>query len=288
MKNIINEDLIRQIEFAGLVLEKPGYYTELDILDYFKVSPQTVRRDTERLRSMGVNIHSTKKKYHIFGCSLLILNQLICTYLALNKYDNIKNLNLIQKKFRGKTLMIFVRILKAISNRNKLIITYDKSSNTQGEKKEITPISIMRSGRSLYMIAMEDDDVKKVYMFLLNKIQDIEFQNEKSRVKTFPDISNIFKTTWGTFSGGEECEVILKFNKFLGEGVKNRFYIETQEITEEEDCIMLRMKVKLSYEFISWVMGWGDGAEVIEPKKLRDAVFSKAMAIVLKYEDKKL
>jgi len=43
------------------------------------------------------------------------------------------------------------------------------------------------------------------------------------------------------------------------------------------------MKVKISEELISWVMGWGNLVEVIEPLSLKEAVIIKANQIINQY-----
>lgn len=283
--NIINEEYTRQIEFAAMVLAKPREYTELDIITHFKVSPQTIRRDAEKLRSMGVDIHSSRKKYEVTGFNNELLNHLICTYLALNKYDIIKNLKLIKGKYRDETLLIFVNILKAIDKKHMIEIIYNKNKDG-GFRKEITPISLSRTNRNVYLIAMDNDEEDKTRVFLLDKIDDIRFLNKVSKVKKYPNTFSLFKTSWGIYSGGKECDVSLKFSSETGRSIKNKFYIETQEIIEKPDYFLMNMRVKLSLEFVSWVMGWSDGVEVIKPQELKDMIIERAAKIVKLYKGK--
>lgn len=281
--NIIKEEYTRQIEFAAMVLAKPGEYSELDIVEHFKLSPQTIRRDAEKLRSIGVDIHSGKKKYEVTGFNNELLNHLICTYLALNKYDIIKNLKLIKGKYRDETLLLFVNILKAIDKKHMIEIVYNKKKDG-GFRKEITPISLSRTNRNIYLIAMDNDEEDKTRVFLLDKIDDIKFLKKTSKVKKYPDIFSLFKTSWGIYSGGKECDVSLKFNLETGRSIKNKFYIETQEIIEKPDCYLMNMRVKLSYEFMSWVMGWGDDVEILEPLELKELIIERASKIVKLYK----
>lgn len=279
---LINEEYTRQIEFAAMVLSKPNYYTEIDIHELLKVSLQTVRRDAERLRHMDIHIHSSKRKFEILKCSDNTLKLLINTYLALNKYDSIKNFNLIKKKYGNDTLLTFVNILNAINNRKILEIVYNfKKLNSF--RKEITPISLTRTGRHIYLIAMDNDNKDDIRTYLLEKIDKYKILNKKSQVKEYPDISEMFRTSWGIFRGGKEFDVSLKFNKKLANTIKNRFYIDTQELIEQEDCCVLNMKIKLSLEFMSWVMGWGDKVEVIKPKELKDMILERANQITQLY-----
>ncbi|MBN8571962.1 MAG: WYL domain-containing protein, partial [Ignavibacteria bacterium] len=43
-------------------------------------------------------------------------------------------------------------------------------------------------------------------------------------------------------------------------------------------------KVKLSYEFIAWVMGWGKEVEVIKPTQLKKEITQRAKDIVALYK----
>jgi len=192
--NIINEEYTRQIEFAAMVLAKPNFYSELDIVEHFNVSPKTVRRDAGRLRNMGILIHSGKRKFEITKCTDETLNHLINTYLALNKYDSIKNFHLIKKRYGNNTLITFVNILNAINDKKILEIVYNwKKLNTF--RNEITPISLTRTGRHVYLVAMDNDNKADLKTPLLEKIDRYEILNKKSKVKEYPDISEIFKTS---------------------------------------------------------------------------------------------
>ena len=63
-----------------------------------------------------------------------------------------------------------------------------------------------------------------------------------------------------------------------------KFWIENQEIKQTDEGFELSMKVKLSNEFIAWVMGWGDAVKILEPKELKEAVLKKAGAILKSYK----
>lgn len=283
MKNVINEDILRRIEIIAMVMEKPDYYTELDMVSHFKVSPQTIRLDAEKIREMGFDIHSRKGKFQEGRHAPGLQNNLICTYLALNKYDTIKNLGLIKKRFGKKTLNIFVKILKAIDKRTLLEIGYGKNPHGETIIKTVAPITLSRMNRNIYLFGFENDSPDRIRMYLLDKMSNIKFTEIKSKIKDIPDISEYFRTSWGAYTGGKEYNVKLKFSKETGDYIKDRFYIETQEFIDKSDHVIMTLKVKLSYEFISWVMGWGGEVEVLAPKALRDEVIERAEEILKLY-----
>ena len=284
MKNEISTDLLRQIEFASIVMENPNKYSENDISDIFSgISLQTIRRDAEKLREMGVDIHSRKQKYFCEIEKLPILNNLVCTYLALNKNETIRNLKLINKRFKNKTLSIFVKILKAINNKQILELEYGRNESGETIRRLITPLSISRTGRNFYLIGLDNDEENRVRFFLFEKIIGINFTGKKSKIKNLPDISSFLKTSWGAYTGGKEYDVILKFTKKAGMDIKDRFYIETQRIDDLDDSVIMNLKVKLSYEFIAWVMGWGAEVTVLEPAILKTEILKRAEGIINNY-----
>jgi predicted DNA-binding transcriptional regulator YafY len=276
-----NNDLLRQIEIAAAVLERPYHYSEKDLSEFFdNISVQSIRRDAEKLRSLGVDIHSRKQKYNVDRLTNNTLNSLICTYLALNRNDKIKNLNLIVNRFKDKTLSIFVKILKSINTKEILELQYGKDENEEPIRRLITPINISRTSRNIYLIGLENDDTEKIRYYLFEKIIDLKFTGKKSKIKNLPDISSLSRTSWGMYTGGEIYDVVLRFSKTAGEGIKNKIFIETQEIEEENDFVIMKMKANLSYELISWIMGWGKDVTIIKPEILRQEVLRRAKEII--------
>jgi predicted DNA-binding transcriptional regulator YafY len=46
----------------------------------------------------------------------------------------------------------------------------------------------------------------------------------------------------------------------------------------------MKVKVRISYEFISWLMGWGGIMKVLKPKSLIDSMLAKAKEITDTYK----
>lgn len=284
MKSIISDEVLRRIEIIAMVLEKSDYYTELDFVEYFNVSPQTIRADMEKIRRMGFDIHSRKSRYQ--GGKILpkLFNELICTYFAINKYDIIKNLGLIKKKFGKKTLNVFVKILKSINQRRVLRFGYGKNSHGETVLKTVTPVTLSRVNRNIYLFGCENDSSENLKVYLIERMSDITITENTSKIKDIPDMSEYLRTAWGAYTGGEEQNVKIRFSKETGDYIKDKFYIETQEFTEMPDHLIMTMKVKISYELISWIMGWGGEAEVLEPKSLQEEITKRAISILKLYK----
>jgi predicted DNA-binding transcriptional regulator YafY len=284
MTNKFSEELLRQIEMASLILEKQRYYSEDELAEKLDTSVTTIRRDANKLRQLGVGVYSRKNVFEIINIDDEVLNTLITAYLSLNDNINIRNLKLIQKKFGENALGVFVKILKAINN--KLVIELGYGYNMHGEIKwrYVTPLSLINTGRTFHLYGVENEDSEEIKCYLIERIIDIRFTEKRSSIKKLPGAYNIYEKSWGTYSGGEAYDVELRFSKGTGKLIKDKIWIENQDITDKDDFVIMKMKVKLSYEFIAWVMGWGKEVEVIKPTELKKEILKRAKDIIAVYK----
>lgn len=285
MKSKITDELLRQIEIAAMVLHQADYYSEFDLAEHFDNSVQSIRRDMGKLRSMGIEIHSSKGTLSIDkSISLNTLNDILCTYLSLNNNETIRNLKLIQNKFGDNIIYYFVELIKAINDKKFVNITYKVYYSELPIGRTILPLTLSRIGKTIYLIGYENDNPNKIRHYLLERIVKFEFPNIKSKLKYSPDINELFRYSWGTYLGGEKYSVKLLFTKETGEDIKDKFYIENQQFQDTKEGYIMTLEVNLTYEFISWVMGFGDEVKVIKPKVLIQEITERAKEIIKNYK----
>lgn len=271
-------DECNQIEMAAVIMEKPGHYTENDLADYFKISYMKIRRYKGRLKARGIDVYSRKNHYYV-DLKLSDMNQMLITYMAFGTNEVIRNLKLIHERFKEKTLVLFVKITKAIRDHKVIEIAYE--TEEKGITwREVSPISFHNAGKTFYLIAIHYRVTK---FFTLEHIHNVKFTNRKSDIVNPPSVMDLFKNTWGTFTGGEGVNIRLLFEDSYYKYLSERFWIENQQVVKTEDGVELRLKMKLSYEFISWVMGWGKNVKILEPEELKQEVLSRAKEIVAQY-----
>lgn len=287
MKKKLSFDLIRCIELVSVVSEYPFKYGESDLADIFGVSVQSIRRYAKYIREMAIDIHSVRNKYVVDKkIPVNVLNELITTYLALNSSDKIKNLSLIQKKFSSgksnvdKTLSVFVNLVKAINRRSIIEIEYEKDISGQNLRKEITPISLIRTGRTFVLAAMENDEKDNIKNFLIERINSVKRTGKTSVHKNNPEITRFTEYSWGIYRGSKHEKVKLLFDTETGISIMDKFYLESQKFYETEKGIVLEMDVYITLELISWILGWGNKVKILEPGSLRKKVFETAKEIV--------
>ena len=284
MPNEISKELIRQIDIISMVLEKPGHYSEYDLAEHFKESLPNVRRDFAKIREMGIALHSTKRCLFIEQkLHTRLLNKLINTYLALNDTEAIKNLLGISKIFKDQTLSYFVQLVKSINQKTIIEFDYEKDSYGSLVQRRVTPIGFFKTNRSFIFVGLEDEDLNKARFYLIEKIRNIKFTNRKTKIRTLPTMYEFLKNSWGIYQAGEVVKVVLLFDKKCTH-IKNRIFINNQEIEETDEGIYFKARLKISNEFISWVLGWGNKCKVIEPASLKKDVKRIATEILDNYK----
>ena len=92
-----------------------------------------------------------------------------------------------------------------------------------------------------------------------------------------------WKNKFGLFSA-EPVDVKLHFSKEIRHHIEGRSWHHSQEIGIDKDGdIILSMKVGLSPELISWIMGWHQYVIVQSPAELIDIIKSSHREALKKY-----
>lgn len=80
----------------------------------------------------------------------------------------------------------------------------------------------------------------------------------------------------------------IRFEGAAADEIRERRWLAKQELTDVADGVVLSGEVAGLAEVERWVLGYGDSAEVIEPKALREAVAAKLRAAAGRYAGNRL
>lgn len=274
------DDLQRQIALAAYIFEHADRYSESDLARHFHITEATLRRDVRSLRDMGLDVRSRKMRYRV-DLSLEQMNFLITTAFAYGNQESIKNLALVHDKLGPRTVAFFIDCMQAIRHRQTVEIAYRSARSQNSQWRTITPVAFYNSGKSCYLIAIHGDTTK---IYTLERISDYRFTRQPSPVKTLPTLGELFRYSWGSFTGGRLSNVRLRFKDDLEDYLSEKFWVEELQLKHSDDGLEVSMRVKLSNEFIAWLLGWGDAVTVLEPEELKDAVLHKARSVLRVYE----
>lgn len=294
----------RLFKILYYVLEK-GKVTVNELAEKYEVSIRTIYRDIDVLSSSGIPIYATQGKGggieiaddFVLKKSFLSENEQEQILIALKgleltnkEYDNelltkltalfkTKNTNWIEVYFtnwqRSKSYdELFKDIKSAIINKNIVHFIYF-SSNKKETSRKVKPIRLLFKGWDWYM-----------YAFCLSRN---DFRYFKlSRIKEFEILPNTFEDDFDNIVLKKEMEyeetvfVKVKFDRKIA----FRVYDEVSSAIEEDEDGNLYATVELpnDYNLYNYIFSYGDAAEVLEPKEIRDKIKNIINIMAKKYE----
>ena len=292
----------RLFKILYYVLEK-GKVTANELAEKYEVSIRTIYRDIDVLSSAGIPIYATQGK----GGVIEIADDFVLkkSFLSENEQEQIlialKGLELTNKEYENELLIkltalfktkntnwievdftnwqrsksydeLFKDIKSAIINKNIVSFTYF-SSKKKETSREVKPIRLLFKGWDWY-----------VYAFCLSRN---DFRYFKlSRIKEFEILSNTFEDDFDNIVLKKEMEyeetvfVKVKFDRKMA----FRVYDEVSSAIEEDEDGNLYATVELpnNYNLYNYIFSYGDAAEVLEPKEIRDKIKN-----IINFMDKK-
>lgn len=122
-----------------------------------------------------------------------------------------------------------------------------------------------------YLIAF-DSELKNIKHYRIDKMLNIEilsrYRDGREQFKSF-DLPEYEKKTFSMFSGQEEIVTMIFANSLAGV-VIDRFGEDINIRKYDDKHFKVDLKVALSIKFYSWVISFGNGAEVLAPEYVRD------------------
>jgi predicted DNA-binding transcriptional regulator YafY len=99
-------------------------------------------------------------------------------------------------------------------------------------------------------------------------------------------LANYLQTAFRVMRGEPET-VKVWFAPGAANIVRERIWHPTQEIREEVDgSLTITMEVPINYEVISWILGFGSAAEVLQPISLRRRILEELEASAQRYRSR--
>ena len=293
----------RLFKILYYVLEK-GKVTANELAEKYEVSIRTIYRDIDVLSSAGIPIYATQGK----GGGIEIADNFVLkkSFLSENEQEQIlialKGLELTNKEYENELLTkltalfktkntnwievdftnwqrsksydeLFKDIKSAIINKNIVRFIYF-SSNKKETSRKVKPIRLLFKGWAWY-----------VYAFCLSRN---DFRYFKlSRIKEFEILPNTFEDDFDSIVLKKEIEyeetvfVKVKFDRKMA----FRVYDEVSSAIEEDEDGNLYATIELpnDYNLYNYIFSYGDAAEVLEPKEIRDKIKNIINIMAKKY-----
>ncbi len=160
------------------------------------------------------------------------------------------------------------------------------SVNSKAESiRKLGPHYLYYSRGGLYLVA-EDMGDSKVKVFAVPRMKNANMLDEvyKGQITT-PE--EFFDGAMSVYQGTKSEEIIIEFDHDVAQFVKERKWHPSQRSTNlDKGRIRVHLELGQSPELISWILGFGPNAKVIQPETLAERVAVKAMDTAKIYKKK--
>jgi len=293
-----------------LLANNPDGFTARKLADKFDVDVRTIYRDMISLGTdLKVPVFNTGQKWQIAEGSFLppirflpteALNIFLAARLMLNysnRYDPYietaftklngvlppalsqqvnKTMEWMHKLPKDeKYQKILSTIAEAWISQRQLKIFYQSLAAGEPNERMIDTYFIEPAapGHACYVIGychLKD----AVRTFKLERIKSAELTDEHYKVRDDFDANKFFGASWGIITGGEVKTIKLRIkDTTIMKIMEETIWHPSQVLEKQADgSMIMTLNITDTQDFYSWILGWGEKVEVLEPQEIRAKV----------------
>ena len=256
---------------------------------------RTLQRDIQVIRevyNIEIKCNRSTNEYEITEDNDLYAQNLLeafDVFRALQNYGNLSEVIQFERRLPAGTEYLSP-LLRAIKEKRQVKLHYYKfwDRSSQIQERTIEPYLLKEAQRRWYVLAW-DVEKEALRVFGLDRIKHLDdergvkFQHPVSK-----DVEHYFDDSFGAWVDNERTqaeEVVLAFRKLPTDTVfipNPAKYLEamplhsSQEILkDEEEAIVLRLRIKITPDFIKELLSYGKQVEVLTPTHLQEELTAK-------------
>lgn len=176
---------------------------------------------------------------------------------------------------------VFENILKATKLHHTLQMDYKTAQNTDYAERQFDPYHMICQKGSWYLLGYSYH-AEAIRLYAMPRIKNCKVTEKKFSIpKDFKleDHIDIQMGAWG--NSGEKFKVEIEFVKGLKTFVMERTWHDGQVMKENKDgTVYLSFETNQLSQVASWVLSFGGGAKVLNPKELKNRVADGAREIL--------
>jgi predicted DNA-binding transcriptional regulator YafY len=174
------------------------------------------------------------------------------------------------------------KLTDAWSSQHRVMIRYQTIKEKEPTEHIIETYFIEPSSfdRSFFIIAY-CRCMKTIYPFKLDYIVgDVEMLRDNYTIPTDIHATNYITSEWDIQPFRPLLNVKLRINKGFTRVIADTIWHPSQKLEQQSDgSVIMTVEVHLTDIFISWVLGWGNNVEVLEPEILRENIVMIAKSL---------
>jgi len=184
-----------------------------------------------------------------------------------------------QFKEYGKYREILNTIKDAAINQKTVEMVYFTMGRRKEGRRKVDPYRILFFNGTFYVIGFCHLR-KDCRTFALERIKMLTTTDERFTVPEDFRLEDYMGAGFGIIGGSPE-KVKIWFSPDIAGYIKEKTWHEGQVIKPQRDgSIIFEADVAITEELLSWIMGWGAKAEVLEPQALKDRIHAEVLAML--------
>jgi predicted DNA-binding transcriptional regulator YafY len=165
--------------------------------------------------------------------------------------------------------------------RRQATITYRSYNKDKALERLIDPYFIepVAAGHASYVVAF-CHLTNEIRTFKIGRIESIVATAQEYVIPPEFNANKHFQPSWGIVSGEPQI-VRLKFNQELARVIQETQWHPSQKLELKKDgSLIMTLNVVDSWDFRSWILGWGERVQVLQPLSLVKEITQSAMKMV--------
>ena len=177
----------------------------------------------------------------------------------------------------------YQRVLEAIEKRRKIRLSYNSLAEKQQISTLVSPYQMLFQNRSWYVIGRSSLH-KEVRTFHVGRIQAAMLTSDAYEIPPRFTLKKYFGNAWRMIREEPEVEVVVQFKPLVAKNVSEVLWHATQRLVWNPDgSLNFHAHVSGISEISWWVLGYGDQAEVLAPRPLRELIYKHIQRMAAVY-----
>jgi predicted DNA-binding transcriptional regulator YafY len=190
-------------------------------------------------------------------------------------FASCKDLNACKEAIHG--------ISNATATRKRVEIRYKAVSTRRETLRKVDPYQVWAMNGGFYLIGLCHMR-NAVRTFAMDRITGFKVLDESFHFPKDFNLEDYLRTAFRVMRG-EPQRVRVRFAASAAHVVRERIWHPTQEIKELADGgVEISLEIPINFEIISWVLGFGAAARVLEPASLRTRIKDEHFAAAMSYD----
>jgi proteasome accessory factor B len=179
----------------------------------------------------------------------------------------------------------FQTLAEATLKHREVQFTYRSLKKGRAESRRVRPYHLGCLANHWYLIGF-DCDREAVRTFALARLQDVAETGETFKKPEEFSVAEMFSGSFSAFQTGKVERVVLRLDAFAARLASERKWHASQRLVEKKDGgAELRLEVSIAPDLENWILSWGEHAEVLKPKELRERIAASAKAMAKQYKN---